>query len=78
MAISRHRDKWGNIPKAPEFLLLFKNSDEIARRQVYSYPALYRLMELGMITHHKGPTRDGSADTYRITEAGKNLLGEIT
>lgn len=64
-----------NKPKAPQFLLLFKDNDEITRRQVYSYPALYRLMDLGMIEFQKGPAQD--MDIYRITEAGKKMLAEV-
>lgn len=61
-------------PNVYKFLQLFKDG-EINRRQVYSYPALYRLMELGLVKHQKGPTYD--LDVYRITDAGKKMLGPM-
>jgi hypothetical protein len=64
-----------NKPASPLFLLLFKDGDEITRRQVYSYPALHRLMKMGMIKFRKGPTYD--EDIYRITEAGKELQADV-
>ncbi len=71
----RLKDQHRNILKAPKFLLLFKDSDEITRQQVHSWPALHRLMDHGMIEFQKGPTTD--TDTYRITEAGKKMLAEV-
>jgi DNA-binding PadR family transcriptional regulator len=64
-----------NYPQSPKFLLVFKETDEITRKQVHSYPALHELMKLGMIEYQKGPTY--KLDIFRITEAGKKMLAGV-
>ena len=61
--------------KSHEFLRIFKDRDEIGRKQVYSYPALYYLMNHKMIEFHKAP--DINDDCYRITALGKSVLAAM-
>jgi len=54
-----------------EFLETLKDGP-ITRREVYSYPALHRLIDLGFIKFQKGASY--YKDTYHLTDAGKKLL----
>lgn len=56
-----------------EFLKTLKDGP-ITRRDVYSYPALYRLIDLGLIKFRSGATY--CRDTYHLTDAGKQLLAD--
>lgn len=59
-------------PNCFAFLQTFENG-KLPRSKVYSFPALYRLMELGLVEFDP----DGPAaphNIYRLTEAGQKLV----